>query len=76
MVGEATLDENLLEDGETPPLHTQFPSQYLPPVDAQGSPDSPPRILLKDVSDTAHLASESNLPGDRFTAFDDQLFGI
>ena len=39
--GKSTHTEALLEDGETPPLLTQPPSKYSPPLDSLDSPDSP-----------------------------------
>ena len=72
--GEATLTETLLEDGKTPPFHTQLPFQFSPSVDALDAPDSSLPHLCKYASDATYLAIERNLPRDRLTAEDNMLF--
>ena len=54
--GEATLTQTLLEDGNTPPLHTQLSSQSFPQLEPLDALDSLPPLLRKDISDATRLA--------------------
>ena len=74
--GEATRTKTCLDDSKTQPLLTQPTSKYPPLVDAPDAPDSPPTLTREYASNITHLASKSNLPGDRLTAADDILFEI
>ena len=65
-----------MDDGETPPLHTQLISQYSPLVDAPDAPESPPLHIHEEMRDANYLASKRDLPRDFLTAAEDKLFGI
>ena len=60
--GEEIPIKILLDNIKTPPLLTQPPSQYSPPVDALDALDSPLPRLRKDASAATRLASESAIP--------------
>ena len=65
-----------MDNGKMPPLLTQPPYKSPTLVDTPDAPGSPPSGSQEDVSDTNHLASECNCPGDRLTASDNKLFGV
>ena len=74
--GEATPTRNLPDDGKTPSLFTQTPSQYLRPVDALDAPDSLPLRIREDSITSAGLESKGDLPRYQLMAADDNIFGV
>ena len=75
-VEETNLRKTFPEYVETPPLHTQLPSQYLPPVDTPNPLDTPPQSLREDTSDATRVVSYRNIPIYCLTESYYKLFGM